>query len=85
MLFSVKSFRFDIGSFFHCLPPVRNPLWQYVLLSCAKGSHIAHILKNAWFNLLHYREWIQPVQGVSVILATKIQHHVIRVIAITYV
>ncbi len=52
MLFSVKSFRFDIGSFFHYLPPVRNPVWRYVLLSCAKGSHIAHILKNVWFNLL---------------------------------
>lgn len=53
MLFSVKSFRFDIGSFFHYLPPVRNPVWRYVLLYCAKGSHIAHILKNVWFNLLH--------------------------------
>jgi len=85
MLFSVKSFRFDISSFFHCLPPAGDPLWRYVLLSYLNSSHIAHILKNVWFNLLCKCGGIQPVQGLRSILATKFQQQVIRVIPITYV
>ncbi|AIN22527.1 hypothetical protein ECNIH5_09450 [Enterobacter cloacae] len=58
-------------------------VWRYVLLFWVKGSDIAHILKNDWSYMRRVKDEILSGKGVERLLTTKIQHQVIRVIAIT--
>jgi hypothetical protein len=83
MLFSVKFHAMDKGSFFDWQSPYSIGFWRYVLLFTVSCSDIAHILKNSWSYLRHGKESILSDKGFRPILTTKIQHEVIRVIAIT--
>ena len=83
MLYSVKSHPFKIDGFFHCNRPCLMAVWRYVLLFWVNGSDIAHILKNDWSYVRCGIDEIMSDKGVGRVLTTKIQHQVIRVIAIT--
>ena len=83
MLCSVKSHPFKIDGFFHCNLPCLMAVWRYVLLFWVIGSDIAHILKNDWSYVRCGIDEILSDKGVGRVLTTKIQHQVIRVIAIT--
>ena len=83
MLYSVKSHPFKIDGFFHCNRPYPTAVWRYVLLFWVIGSDIAHILKNDWSYVRYGIDEILSDKGVGRVLTTKIQHQVIRVIAIT--
>lgn len=83
MLFSVKSHSLRIGGFFHYWKPLKRAVWRYVLLYGQYGSDMVHNLKINWFNLLLRIGHSLFRQRLSAILDTKIQHDVIRVIAIT--
>ena len=83
MLFSVKFHPFRFVGFFHYTEPLFSPTWRYVLLFWVIGSDIAHILKNDWSYVRCGIDEILSDKGVGRVLTTKIQHQVIRVIAIT--
>ncbi|AVF19230.1 hypothetical protein D4M68_07230 [Enterobacter hormaechei] len=83
MLYSVKSHPFKNGGFFHCKRPCLMAAWRYVLLFWVISSDIAHILKNDWSYVRRGVDEFLPDKGVGRVLTTKIQHQVIRVIAIT--
>ncbi|QBN10145.1 hypothetical protein E2E36_09200 [Enterobacter cloacae complex sp.] len=83
MLFSVKFYTMYKGSFFDWQSPVRTGVWRYVLLFAASCSDIAHILKNRWSYRRQKKRSVLSDKGFRLILTTKIQHEVIRVIAIT--
>jgi len=83
MLFSVKFHTVSKGSFFNWYKPQKTRIWQYVLLFDLMASDIAHILKNSWSYLPVMIGYILSGKGFGLILTTKNQHEVIRVIAIT--
>ncbi|WP_139156948.1 hypothetical protein [Enterobacter kobei] len=83
MLFSVKFHTVRKGSFFNWHSPSPIGFWRYVLLFAVCGSDIAHILKNSWSYLPVLIGYILSGKGFGMILTTKNQHEVIRVIAIT--
>ncbi|TXU04882.1 hypothetical protein D4N07_11395 [Enterobacter hormaechei] len=83
MLCSVKFHPLKIDGFFHCERPCLRAVWRYVLLFWVNGSDIAHILKNDWSYVRCGIDGILSDKGSEQVLTTKIQHKVIRVIAIT--
>ncbi|HAS1810053.1 hypothetical protein EKN44_15135 [Enterobacter hormaechei] len=83
MLCSFKFHWLKISGFFDCERPCLMAVWRYVLLFRVIGSDIAHVLKNDWSYVRCGIDEILSDKGVGRVLTTKIQHQVIRVIAIT--